>query len=309
MVWIRVLPVAVFALLAWGRCLVETALLSTPPMFGYFVGFHQTLWMTAVALTVVLAAHLILGVAVDRLLWLLYGGVLMLIPVLYAWISRTPLDMQYLSGSVGEIVMHTCTFCLTYRPNRPLSIELIVIFISLVAVGRLYGRSWTRSLLLAVVVQIAGSLLAVEWFRVSEDGRGLFHVITRLGNHPMYAVVCLYAVTVLIGLLVLRSGAVADTGGLLWCSVGVLFMWVLAALGFAVSGWFSTPFDHIMGGFLPATTGGFLCLLAVRPVRRWGLVTLGALLLVQFLVLTPLLLRKEARLSPFSATPPAHIRQ
>ena len=293
-------PVAFFLSVAWVRCYLETAVFSEPPFFGYYIGLHHTLWMLSVMLTILLLAHGILRAPVARLLWIMYGGVLMFIPVGVAAASGRPLDMVYLQGDAGDILLHTATFCLVYEPNLPLAFELIAIFVGMVVLGRLYGRGWARSLGLAVAVQVGGSLLAVEWLKVKPDGPGVLLAPTGMANHPLYAVVYLQLAAVLTMVLLHRQGVRFLSRRALLLAAAA---WVAASLALGLSGWLPRPFDAAAVGLL----AGWFVLTAhawhVLPPAGRGLsgphLCMGGVYLLQLLVLLPIGMHIDRQLSPF----------
>lgn len=308
--FLQVAPPVLFAVLAWTRCYLETSVLIDPPFFGYYVGFHHTLWMGTVVLSIILLAHLILRMPVRSLLWLMYGSVVMLIPVAYALASGQQLGMAYLRGTAGRILLHTLTFCLMYEPNLPMAIELMVIFVCMIAVGRLYGCGWLRSIGLAVAVQVGGSLLAVEWLGVGERSAGILRVATRLANHPMWAVVFLYGFSLLVVILLWRGGAFgSDEVPIGRRLAAAMPAWVVAAVVARLTGWFSAWFDCAAVGLLPGSVV-FFGMAYFGPGKgtkttRTVAACSAALVVLQLLVLIPILLHVERELSPFAAGSPA----
>jgi len=304
--WLRVFPPVYFIALAWLRCYVETALLAQPPFFSYYIVLQHILWVTMTMLVIILLAHAILRVPVQNLLWLMYGGTVMLIPLIYALIFRTPLELNYLRGSLSEITAHIVTFCATYPCNLPLTIELVAIFLGMGIIGYIYTREWRSALGLAIAVHIMGNVLAIEWFGAELHSKGIFIISTRLTNHPLLAIIFLYAVSLLVILLLWRGGQLNCDRRLMRPIAWALGAWIGCAIAAWGTGWFEYGFDCVAAG-LPCATGAFLIALflqrARNPLSPWTWLCLCVLILVQLAVFLPIFLHLETCLSPFPHPP------
>jgi hypothetical protein len=102
-----------FFLMALFRCYLESHVFAANPYFSYFVALHHVLWCFTFILAVILITHVILKVAVEKLLWLMYGAVLLMIPVIVVMVQGKPLLINYLTGSFPEIVTHVFTLYFT----------------------------------------------------------------------------------------------------------------------------------------------------------------------------------------------------
>jgi hypothetical protein len=302
----NILAVLFFLGVSWFRSYMETGVFAQPSYFGLYVGWHHVLWMLTIVLSIILLAHGILRVPVTRLLWLMYGGVVMLMPLLYGLVTGKPLEMDYLRGSPIELLKHTVSFCVTYQPNRPLAIELGTIFVCMLAVGYGYSRSLLKPLLLAVAVQVVGSMLAVDWMGTGPNSRGLITVSTRLTHHPMMSVVLLHVVTVLVLIAISRAqkGHASGTERR-QVALQVFLVWLCVSVLLRLSSWSAKAFDCVVCG-LPFAS---LTLLLVHPrhVRQgkwaWADVCLLSLVALQFAVMLPIFLHQEARFNPFLNAP------
>ena len=119
-------PAVFFVCLAALRCYLETAVIATPPFFGYFLLCHHLLWFLLIMQCILLLAHLVLEVPVRRTLPIMYGGIVIMIPIL--WVSIFPdtsPEFEYLSGSPGQIAIYILTFCIAFPQNHALVLELV----------------------------------------------------------------------------------------------------------------------------------------------------------------------------------------
>ena len=300
--WLRVFPPVYFIALAWLRCYVETALLAQPPFFGYYIVLQHILWVTMTMLVIILLSHAVLRVPVQNLLWLMYGGTVMLMPLIYTLIFRTPLELNYLRGSLMGIATHIVTFCATYPCNLPLTIELAAIFLGMGIIGYIYTRNWRRALGLAIAVHIMGSVLAIDWFGTGLHSQAIFTISTRLTNHPMLAVIFLHVLSLLVILLLWRGGQLTCDRRLLRSATWALGTWIGCAIFAWGTGWFKYGFDCVAAG-LPFATGVFLIILFLQhtnpPLSSWTCLCLGVLMILQLMAFMPIFLHMEACLDPF----------
>lgn len=292
-----------FFLFSLFRCYVESVFLAERSFFSYYVVLHHTLWNATTILMIILLMNFILKVPIGRLLWVMYGVTLMAIPLFYAMVTGENLHLEYLRGSFLEIIGYIATFCLTYPINRPLTIELLVIFFSMFAVGYAYTGSLSRSLALAVAVHIVGNIFAINWVGPVPYAKSVMAFRTQWSPHQFMSVFCLNTLTGVALVFIWRAG---------WCS-GMKRTWIYAFLAaamvwggqviiFKITGWFNRPFDILMSG-LPAVT---LTLLLVRRFfskdrifSRYAWATMGIIFLIQLAVMGPIYLNHmKASITP-----------
>jgi hypothetical protein len=281
-----------FFLTALLRCYLETHIIAPQSYFSYFVALHHVIWYFTTILAVILITHLILKVAVEKLLWLMYGAVLLMIPVIIVVIQGKSLMIDYLTGSFREIVMHILTFYYTYEQNLPLRAEIIAIFIGMTVVGYLYSRSLLRGLTLGAAVYLIGNLLAINWLNPFPNSKAVFIVHSALLIHPFMAVVFAHAVTFFSALAASRAGLI--TGGFrcrllsaaIAAAVGSVYMALVAQ-----SGWFSNPIDMVLTA-LPVWSTAFLTTLCrcrqQVSLSRWFWIIGLTVLFFQWAVLGPI---------------------
>ena len=274
------------------RCYVETAILADQGSFSYYVALHHTLWNATAILIIILLMNLILKVPIMHLLWVMYGITLMSIPLFYAMVTGENLRLEYLRGSFAEIISYVASFCWTYLRNRPLTIELLVIFFSMFAVGYAYTRSFLRALALAVSVHIAGNIFAIHWVGPIPYSKSVIGFRTQWSHHQFMSVFWLNTLTAMVMLVIWRAGWF---GGMkrswFYAALAAAAVWVVQAVIFNVTGWFHRPFDILMSG-LPAVTLTFLLVRLFSSERRmlsgWAWATMSIIFFIQLAVMGPI---------------------
>lgn len=274
------------------RCYVETAILADQRSFSYYVALHHILWFATTILIIILLMNLILKVPVMRLLWVMYGITLAVIPLFYAMATGENLRLEYLRGSFSEIISYIATFCWTYLRNRPLTLELLVIFFSMFAVGYAYTKSLSRSLFLAVSVHIAGNIFAINWVGPIPYAKSVFAFRTQWNPHEFMSVFWLYGLTAVAVVFIWRSGWFGTINrSWIYAALTATTVWGLQAIVFKITGWFNKPFDILMSG-LPAVTFSFLLVRVFSSEREMtsgrSLAAMSIIFLIQLAVMGPI---------------------
>lgn len=284
------------------RCYIETEYFSRIKFFSYYTLLHHTFWNGTVVLSVILVVHLSLRVPVSKLLWMMYGITLMAIPLFYSVLTGEKLRLDYLKGSSVDILTHTLTFCLTYKRNNPLTLELILIFVTILFISYAFTHSWLRAFFTAIAVHITGNFLAIEWFGVGYGKKSIFVFDSQFSNHPFLAVIYLHTMSISVILLLWRSGTFsqAKKSWLFSASVALLG-WLDYVLITYLKGFFIYPFDIIMTG-LPVATGFFILGLILygnwKSVSLYVRVILIFMFILQMAVMVPIYLHKEELFTP-----------
>jgi hypothetical protein len=274
------------------RCYVETSILADKSAFSYYVALHHTLWNATTILIIILLMNFILKVPIMRLLWVMYGITLMAIPLFYAMVTGENLRLEYLRGSFSEIISYIATFCWTYLRNRPLTMELLIIFFSMFAVGYAYTKSLYRAMFLAVSVHIAGSIFAIHWVGPIPYAKSVIGFRTQWSPHQFMSVLWLNTLSVTAMLVIWRTGWF---GGMkrswYYAALSAASVWVVQAIVFKITGWFNKPFDILMSG-LPAVTLTFLLVRLFSSERGTtsgrALAVMSIIFLIQLAVMGPI---------------------
>jgi hypothetical protein len=281
-----------FILFSLFRCYVETGLLAKHSFFSYYVALHHVFWFASIILVIILLMHFILKVPIVRLIWVMYGVTLMAIPLLYAMVTQEHLQLEYLRGSFSEIIGYVATFCWAYTKNRPLTIELLVIFFSMIAVGYAYTRSWRRALALAGSVYVVGNLFAIHWVGPIPYSKSVVLFQTQWSHHQFMAAFWVFMLTVLSILFIWQAGWFGgDKRSWIYAALSAASIWMIQTIVFKSTGWFNRPFDIFMSG-LPAVTLTFFSVRLLSSKRKifsgWTFGTLGIIFLMQMAVIGPI---------------------
>ena len=285
------------------RCYMETGLLAKHSFFSYYVALHHVLWFASIILVIILLMHFILKVPIVRLIWVMYGVTLMAIPLLYAMMTQEHLQLEYLRGSFSEIIGYIATFCWAYTKNRPLTIELLVIFFSMIAVGYAYTRSWYRALALAVSAYMVGNIFAIHWVGPIPYSKSVVLLQTQWSHHQFMAAFWLAMLTVLSILFIWQAGWFGgNKRSWLYATLAAASVWMIQTIVFKSTGWFNRPFDIFMAG-LPVVTLTFFSVRLLSSERNifsgWTFGTMGIILLMQMAVIGPIYINHMKTNLPF----------
>lgn len=290
-----------FILVCVTRNWLETNIFAHRDSYSYFTTMHHVAWYASAMLAILLMTHLVLAVPVVRLTWMLYGSVVLFIPIAFAVLTGERLRMEYLRGSPGEVLTHIATFSLTYRRDWPMAVEMVVIFVGMGIVGYLYRRSWPRAVALAVAVYLTIAAVGLAWFNVARTTTPIFPLDTALRRaQPLLAMAWTLVGTALLLVVLWRAGVFAS-GRRAWRRAAVVGLWGWSAWILAVwaLGWFRRPFD-IAATALPLVFGAFLVTRLVARDRGtvgapvW--VALALAWVVQVLAIGPITVHQQRRL-------------
>lgn len=283
-----------FFFIALFRCYLESNVFVPRPYFSYYVALHHVLWYFTIILFIILTTHLILKIAVEKLLWLMYGAVIIMIPIIVVMIQDKPMEADYLTGSFREIILHIATLYFTYEKNLPLTAEVIIIFIGMSIIGYLYTRSIIRGLTLGTAIYLGGNLLAISWLGSLPYTKAVFTVQSDLLNHPFMAVLCVHAVTLFSYLIIIRANLI--TGERRYQLLAIVIAIATGSVYMLLvkhSGWFINRFDIVLTA-LPIWTTAFLAGLYIYRqhimLSRWFWIIATAVLSFQWAVLGPIYL-------------------
>jgi len=299
--WLHAFAPVYFLSFSLLRCYVETALLTAKSSFSYYIALHHTIWNATIILMIILLMNLILKVSIMRLIWVMYGITLMATPLFYAMVKGENLHLGYLRGSFSEIISYVATFCWTYSKNRPITIELLLIFVSMIGVGYYYSRNWPRSLALAVAVHISGNIFAINWVGPIPHANSVITFRTQWSYHQFMSVFWLYTLTPLAILFIWRAGWFGGSRrSWFYAALSAVAVWVVQVVIIKITGWFSRPFDILMSG-LPAITLAFILVRLLSSERgvlsQWGWATMGIIFLIQLAVMGPVYFHMKDGLS------------
>jgi hypothetical protein len=302
-IWLNAFAPVYFILFSLLRCYVETGLLARHSFFSYYVALHHTLWNASTILMIILLMHHIMKVSIVRLIWVMYGITLMAIPLLYAKATGELLQLEYLRGSFSEIIGYIATFCWAYTKNRPLTIELLLIFSSMITIGYIYTQSWVRAFSLAVAVYIVGNIFAINWVGPIRRSKSVFLFQTQWSHHQFMAAFWLFILTALLILFIWQAGWFGGSRRSWWCAaLAAALVWMVQAIVFKSTGWFNRPFDIIMSG-LPAVTLAFFGARILSADRKifsgCTFASMSIIFIMQLAVMGPIYLDHMKTIRPF----------
>lgn len=296
-----VLPIVFFIFVASYRCILETRYWAAHPFFSYYTLLHHVLWVACMILMIVGLAHCFLREPPARLLWLFYGSGVLIIPLLWATVTQESLALCYMNDSPARLLLHTVTFNWTYPPNRPLTVELIAIFVGMLAIGFYRSHSVLRALGLPVCVHVVGCLFAIHWFGCAPYATSFIKISTAMGNHILLSVIYTVIAGVLVLALLFRQHR-ESSGVSLKTVLGSILVW---AAGAFVARVYVTHCSHVVDAMAMALPLAFVAFLvmSIRYYRRKRchisvLVSVSILVLVASLVTIPFTLNCTEGLLP-----------
>lgn len=296
--WLQICAPLFFVVVVLSRSYLEMSVFAGNNRFSYYTGLHHLCWYTSAILLIMLSAHLILHIRPFQLMVLLYGIVVVAIPLLVSWISGVPLNLEYLHGSPGEVFRQIITLSISEPRNYPLVPEVILIIIGMGFVALLLSRNWKRAIAMFFATWISLSLIGLTWFGLQGARASVFRVSSRLIRpQALQAAAWVCIATFLIALLVVLDGRCREDGRS-WTISGLvaLEIWIFWVVAMLISGWMPNIFDALVSGLLPAT----LALVLTRSLRSdrslvsaplRALMTL--ILLIQAAILAPIILHRE----------------
>ena len=296
--WISVAAPPTFVLLVLARSWLEMAFFSRENRFSYYTALHHLCWYASAMLLIILVTHVILRIRPSRLLPLLYGIVVAGIPLIYSGLSNKPLNLEYLHGAPGEVLLQILTLSISEPRNHPLVPEVILIILGMGGLAYLLSSSWKKALALALGTWMSLSLIGLTWFGLPSAKYSIFQVSTRLIRpQALQAAAWLSVASALAAALIILDGGCREDRRS-WGIAALIAseIWILWMLSVILSGWLPSFFDAFATGILPAT----LSLLIVRALRRDRHLVPGALralmimiLLIQAAVVSPIILHRE----------------
>ncbi|MBU0992867.1 MAG: hypothetical protein KJ737_10280 [Proteobacteria bacterium] len=187
------------------RCFLETRILSTQDDFGYYTLLHHVLWYLTSILAVMLFLSVYLKLSPRKLLWLFYGGVIVFIPVIHAALSQEPMDLEYFTGSVKEVISFSLTAAWGFTRNRPQFFAIIVLDIGIFLTGYYYSRKWHKALMTVIGTHCILTIIGTKWFGKYDVPETVVLINTHLPGHVFMALIWLQSVTLLTLILLYRE--------------------------------------------------------------------------------------------------------
>ncbi len=111
-----------------------------------FLIFHHHYWYFLVFLVIIFWFTLFLKKKITDIYWIVYLMPVTLVPMIYILFSKYTRGLNYLKGdNFIENVKHICTFLLLHPDDRPISVELILVFSATLIYSFIVSKSLWKS--------------------------------------------------------------------------------------------------------------------------------------------------------------------
>lgn len=181
------------------RIYLELAVFS--PRLDYHLFIHHFFWFTSVFLWFAATARYVLKVPVERLHLISWGSPLVLIPVLHAWLTGSPLDLAYLPVD-EDFFFHLLTLNYFHPRNHHQFFTLAPLLIITLTASIALTRSLYRTLLVTLI-GFYGSyiVLGLHLFGAAPRSKAFILLPTVFTNQKLLALIYLLVSLVLCVIL------------------------------------------------------------------------------------------------------------
>lgn len=285
-----------FICIAAFRCYVESAVLSEENFFSYYLLSHHVLWFITSILSVMLFLHLYLKREVGELFWLFYGGSIIFLPILYSYLVKVPMNLEYFSGTFSEIVKHSLTATYTFPRNRPQFFTIIIMDIGIFIIGYLYTRKWMRAFITLAGTHFVLTIIGTKCFGTALHTQAVFRIHTSFSGQEYMSLIFLQSFSLLSLILLYRANSPSIPRDII---KRMLVSGLLVYSGYIIitlkTNIFSIAFDAITTAILPFTlmTGLFLLWNHKRiSIFKFNFSALILVVVFQTYVILPLYIEK-----------------
>ncbi len=167
----------------------------------YHLFIHHFFWFTSVFLWFAATARYVLKVPVERLHLIGWGAPLVLIPVLHAWLTGSPLDLAYLPVD-EDFWFHLLTLNYFHPRNHHQFFTLAPLLIITITASVALTRSLYRTLL-AILIGFYGSYIALglHLFGAAPRSKAFVLLPTAFTNQKLLALIYLLVSLILCAIL------------------------------------------------------------------------------------------------------------
>lgn len=145
-----------------------------------FLIFHHHYWYFLVFLVIIFWFTLFLKKKITDIYWIVYLMPVALVPMIYILFSKYTRGLNYLKGGdFLENLKHICTFLLLHTDDRPISVELILVFSATLIYSFIVSRSFWKSFANAALCYISIICIGTNYISPSET-EALFIVQTSM---------------------------------------------------------------------------------------------------------------------------------
>ena len=145
-----------------------------------FLIFHHHYWYLLVFLVLLFWFTLFLKKKITDIYWIVYLMPVALVPMIYILFSKYTRGLNYLKGGdFIENVKHICTFLLLHPDNRPISVELMLVFSATLIYSLVVSKSLWKSFANAALCYISIICIGTNYISPSKT-EALFIVRTSM---------------------------------------------------------------------------------------------------------------------------------
>lgn len=240
-----------FIIIASLRCYIESHILSPESFFSYYLLSHHVLWFITSILVVILFLHLYLKQSVVSLFWLFYGGSIIFIPILYAYLFNVPMRLEYFSGTFMEIAGYSLTAAYKFTRNRPQFWAIIILDIGIFITGYLYTKSFKKAFITLIGTHFILTVIGTKWFGKYSHTTAVFKINTNFSGQIYMSLIWLQTSTILSLILIFfeNRSKFKMASVIIYISTGS-FAWLIYTITVYKLGMFRNFFDAATPGIL-----------------------------------------------------------
>jgi hypothetical protein len=173
------------------RNYLETHVLAKKPFGSYYVTLHHWSWYYFIVLFYMVSYRYIARASKEVVSLFFLMSPLILIPLIYAVVMGSPMDLAYLKGKTGwETVFQILVLMYGHERNQHVFYELAILLTSMIISSYYFSRSWWRTVL-NVVVAFYGSFIigGIHWIGVYPRTQAIFKIHTIFKNHHLLSLI------------------------------------------------------------------------------------------------------------------------
>jgi hypothetical protein len=293
LVWRTLILFLFFCSVVLTRNYLETYILAQKAFGSYYVTLHHCSWYYFVVLFYMVSYRYIALASKEVVSHFFLISPLILIPLIYAVITGSPMDLAYLKGkTVGETAFQILILMYGHERNQHVFYELAILVTSMTISSYYFSRSYWRTIL-NVVVAFYGSFIigGIHWVGVYPKTKAIFKIHTVFRNHHLLSMVYFGACVLFFFILVLPElKAFFDRNKLrkylTFLGVGLLFFVLISIYSLNIGYVVAPRISDYLFLILPSLVVISFCWQVVRrdvplPVKIYfGLYSIWALLII-----------------------------
>ena len=174
----------------FSRVYLETAVVAKRFYFSYFVATHHCSWFVFVFFYFALCARYILGLKPEKIKYLALFSPVIFIPIIHAWISETPIKLQYLRGEFSKVLFDILTLYKFSENDSVFFFEMLALLVIFAVLSYIVSRSVLRTIL-NIIAGFYGSMFiaGLQLFGVYPRTKAYFPIHTVFKNHVFLSLV------------------------------------------------------------------------------------------------------------------------